>query len=103
MSEPTKHLESVGSETPLYTIIFATLILCTLVSVGSSYIPLGVGNAAIVLLIALFKTLLTLWFFMHVRFASRMMKLTIFAGVFTLGALFVMTLTDYLSRAWGSW
>ncbi len=102
MSEPTKHVEPVA-ETPTYLLVFAALILCTLVSVGSSFIPMGVVNTGVVLLIALFKTLLTLWFFMHVRFASRVMQLTIFAGVFTLAAMFVMTLADYMSRAWGSW
>ncbi len=102
MAEPTKHLEP-ETEVPVYLIVFATLIVLTLLSVGSSFIPLGVGNAAIVLLIALTKTLLTLWFFMHVRYASRVMQLTIGAGVITLGIMFVMTLADYVSRSWGSW
>lgn len=102
MSEPTKHLEP-ETEVPTYLGVYAVLVVCTLLSVGSSFIPLGVGNAAIVLLIALFKVLLTLWFFMHVRFASRLMKLTIASGVITLGILFLMSMTDYISRAWGSW
>jgi cytochrome c oxidase subunit 4 len=102
MAEPTKHLEP-ETEVPTYLFVFAALIVLTLLAVGSSFIPLGVGNAAVVLLIALCKTLLTLWFFMHVRHASRVMQLTIAAGVFTLGVLFVMTLADYVSRAWGSW
>jgi len=102
MSEPTQHAEPV-TEVPTYLIVFATLIVLTLLSVGSSFIPMGVGNAAVVLLIALTKTLLTLWFFMHVRYASRIMQLTIGAGVITLGIMFVMTLADYVSRSWGSW
>ncbi len=102
MSEPTQHIEPV-TEVPTYLLVFAALIVLTLLSVGSSFIPMGVGNAAVVLLIALTKTLLTLWFFMHVRYASRIMQLTIGAGVITLGIMFVMTLADYVSRSWGSW
>lgn len=108
MSEPTKNYEhEVVSQregaVPRDLLIYAVLVVCTLVSVGSSYLSLGVANGIIVLLIASVQALLTLWFFMEVRSSSRVLQLSIFAGIFTLGVLFVMSLTDYLSRAWGSW
>ena len=108
MSEPTKNYghelaESTEGAVPRDLLIYVVLVVCTLLSVGSSYINLGVANGIIVLLIALFQALLTLWFFMEVRSSSRVMKLAIFAGIFTLGVLFVMTMSDYVSRAWGSW
>jgi len=42
-------------------------------------------------------------FFMHVWFSSKLTKLTIFSGIFMFLVLISMTLTDYISRAWGSW
>jgi cytochrome c oxidase subunit 4 len=106
MSEPTKDLpplDEAQGETSRDFVIFAVLILGTLLSVGSSLINLGAFNAVAVLFIALCQALLTLWFFMDVRYSSRVMKLAIVSGIFTLGVLFVMTMTDYISRAWGAW
>ena len=108
MSEPTKNFaHEVAEETagtlPRDLLVYVVLIGCVLLSVGSSYIPMGAANGAIVLFLALVQALLTLWFFMEVRSSSRVMKLAIFAGVFTLGVLFVMTMSDYVSRAWGAW
>jgi cytochrome c oxidase subunit 4 len=106
MSEPTKDLPPLHEgqgEVSRDLLIFAVLVVGTLLSVGSSLINLGPFNAAVVLVIALCQALLTLWFFMDVRYSSRVMKLAIVAGIFTLGVLFVMTMTDYISRAWGSW
>ena len=107
MSEPTLSQEDTSPKSemgvPTYLAVFAALILCTLLSVGSSFINLGDGNAAFVLLIAVIKAFLTVLFFMHVRYSSRLVMMTVVAGIFTLGVLFVMSLSDYMSRAWGSW
>lgn len=108
MAEPTKNyehelVESAEGAVPRDLLVYGALVVGTLVSVGSSYLSLGAANGIIVLVIALVQALLTLWFFMEVRDSSRVMKLAIFAGIFTLGVLFVMTMTDYVSRAWGSW
>jgi len=106
MSEPTKnagHIAEAEGQVPRDLLIYVVLVVGTLLSVGSSYLNLGAANGAIVLVIALFQALLTLWFFMEVRNSSRVMQLAIGAGVFTLGVLFVMTMCDYVSRAWGSW
>jgi cytochrome c oxidase subunit 4 len=40
---------------------------------------------------------------MHVKYSSRLTKLTVAAGVFMLLVLISMTLADYMSRAWGRW
>jgi cytochrome c oxidase subunit 4 len=42
-------------------------------------------------------------FFMHVKYQSKLVKLTVGAGFFTFLVLITMTLTDYVSRAWGLW
>ena len=55
------------------------------------------------LAIAVIKTVLVILFFMHLRYSSKLLKLTLCAGFFTFLVLIIMTLTDYMSRAWGLW
>ena len=69
----------------------------------------GVGLMAIVVAsvvalgIACFKATIVVLFFMHVKYSSRLTKLTVAAGFFTFIVLIMMTMTDYASRAWGRW
>jgi len=42
-------------------------------------------------------------FFMHIKYSSKLMQLTVGAGVFTFLILVGMSLSDYISRAWGLW
>jgi cytochrome c oxidase subunit 4 len=53
--------------------------------------------------IACTKACVVILFFMHVKYQSRLVKLTVSAGFFTFLVLITMTLTDYMSRAWGLW
>jgi cytochrome c oxidase subunit IV len=90
--------------TPLqYTYVFATLLLFTGITVGAAYVDLGWANPVIALGIACFKAVIVILFFMHVAFQSRLIKMTIGAGFFLFLVLITMTLTDYISRAWGMW
>jgi cytochrome c oxidase subunit 4 len=42
-------------------------------------------------------------FFMHAAYQSRLIKMTIGAGFFMFLVLITMTMSDYISRAWGMW
>jgi cytochrome c oxidase subunit 4 len=46
---------------------------------------------------------LVVLFFMHVKYSTKLTKLTIFSSIFMFLVLISMTLADYISRAWGSW
>ncbi len=90
--------------TPLqYTYVFLTLLLFTGITVGAAYVDLKWANPVIALGIASFKAVIVILFFMHVAYQSKLIKITISAGFFTFLVLITMTLTDYLSRAWGLW
>lgn len=102
MSEPTHHAHTVVPP-KTYGIIFGTLLCFTALTVFASYLELGVFNAVVALTIAVIKAVLVILFFMHVRYSSKLTKLTVAAGFFTLIVLLTMTLTDYMSRAWGLW
>ena len=49
------------------------------------------------------KACIVILFFMHVKYQSRLIKMTIGSGFFIFLALIVMTLSDYISRSWGLW
>ncbi len=90
--------------TPLqYTMVFGTLLVGTAITVGAAYVELGVLNPVVALGIASFKAVIVILFFMHVKYQSRLVKMTVAAGFFTFLVLITMTLTDYISRAWGLW
>jgi cytochrome c oxidase subunit IV len=101
-TEPTHHAEHVVSP-KTYGIIFATLMIFTAITVGVSFIDLYAFNVVIALGIACTKAVLVILFFMHVKYSSRLTKLTVAAGFFTFFVLITMALTDYISRAWGMW
>ena len=87
-----------------YTLVFATLLLFTGITVGAAFIDFpGALNAIVALAIASFKASVVILFFMHVKYQSRLVKLTVASGFFTFLVLITMTLTDYMSRAWGLW
>jgi len=102
MSEPTHHTHTVVPPR-VYAAVFATLLVFTALTVFASYLELYVFNAVVALTIAVIKAVLVILFFMHIRYSSKLTKLTISAGFFTLIVLLLMTMTDYISRAWGMW
>jgi cytochrome c oxidase subunit 4 len=87
----------------IYIIVGATLLVFTGLTVLASLFELGVWNPIVALFIAVVKATIVVLFFMHVKYSSKLTKLTVGAGLFTFMALVGMTLADYFSRAWGRW
>jgi cytochrome c oxidase subunit 4 len=86
-----------------YGMVFGTLLLFTGLTVVAAYVDMGVLNPIVALAIASFKAVLVILFFMHAKYQSRLIKMTIGAGFFTFLVLITMTLSDYISRSWGLW
>ena len=90
--------------TPLqYGFVFVSLLIGTGLTVLAAYFDLGAFNPIIALAIATTKALIVILFFMHVFYQSRLIKMTVAAGFFTFLVLIMMTMSDYISRAWGRW
>ena len=64
---------------------------------------MGPFNPIVALAIAAIKMMLVVLFFMHVKYSTKLTKLTVGAGLFTFLVLVGMTLADYFTRAWGRW
>jgi cytochrome c oxidase subunit 4 len=87
----------------VYVTIFLILIAFTGLTVGAAFIDLGSFNAIVALTIAVIKGLLVVLFFMHVRYSSKMVMVLVISGFFWLGIMFVLTMSDYISRVWSSY
>jgi cytochrome c oxidase subunit IV len=84
----------------IYYQVYGVLIACTFLTWWIAGFELGAFNAVAALTIAVFKAGLVVLFFMHARYASRLIWLVAVAGVFWLGILLTLTLSDYWTRAW---
>jgi len=87
----------------IYIIVGSILLVLTGVTVWASFQEWGNFNAVAALAIAVVKAMIVVLFFMHVKYSSKLTKLTVIAGLFTFITLVGMTLSDYISRAWGRW
>jgi cytochrome c oxidase subunit 4 len=108
----TEHHEEHGHHLtiPNYLLVFAALIAGTIITYFAALYDLDhfaqkvLGpnfhglNTIIALTIAFIKASIVVWFFMHVKFSSRLVKLSVGAGLFWLAIMFVLTLADYNSR-----
>ncbi len=83
-----------------YYTIFAILMFCTYLTWQVAYFDLGPFNTIAALAIAAFKATLVVLFFMHVRYSTRLTWAVVTGGLFWLGILLVITMSDYLSRGW---
>jgi cytochrome c oxidase subunit IV len=101
--EPEEHAEHHIVSPVVYGVIFGTLLVCTALTVGASYLEMGAWNPVVAIAIGVFKATLVVLFFMHVKYSSKLTKLTVAAGVFTFLILVGMSLSDYFTRAWGQW
>jgi cytochrome c oxidase subunit 4 len=86
-----------------YYLIFAALMVFTGITVAVAFIDLGRMNTAVALGIAITKATLVVLFFMHVKYSTRLTWAVIGGSVFWFGILVVLTMSDYLTRMWGTY
>jgi len=86
--------------TKIYYRIFAALIVGTALTTGAAFFDLGSWNVVVALLIAATKASLVALFFMHVKYSSQLVRLTVVAGFFWLAILISLSMGDYLTRSW---
>jgi cytochrome c oxidase subunit 4 len=94
----TEHAHVVSRRT--YFAIFAILLVCTYLTWQVAYFDLGPLNTVVALGIAVFKAVLVVLFFMHVRHGTRLTGVVVLSGVFWLAILLIITMSDYLTRGW---
>jgi len=78
--------------------ITAALMLLLAATVAFAYVDLGAFNTPVAMAVALAKAAMIVAVFMRMRESSGLMRLALFAGIFWLGILFALGLSDFLTR-----
>ena len=81
-----------------YLAVFAALLVLLAVTVGVSFLDLGIFSKLLAVTIAAIKALLIFTYFMHLRYSPRLVW--VFAGIGFLWfiLLFTITMGDYIAR-----
>lgn len=89
----------------VYFVIFGVLIVGTALTVLAAQQDLDHyftgANTVLALTIAVVKATFVVLYFMHVRYSSRLIWVIVVAGIFWLGIMFALTVSDYLTRPSG--
>lgn len=90
----------MAAETTTRTIVtvYALLMGLLAVTIGATYLPLGNFKPVVNLGIAVLKTGLIVWVFMHLREVTPMVRLFAAAALFWLALLIGIGLSDWLTR-----
>jgi cytochrome c oxidase subunit IV len=89
--------ERVDSATS-YVLVFAGLIVLTVVTTAVAFVDLGAFSVVAALGIACCKMLLVALFFMHIRHSTKLTKLVVAGGLLWLMILLVLTMSDFVTR-----
>lgn len=84
----------------IYLVVLVALLALTLSTYWVAQVNLGHWNTPVGLAIAAAKAGLVILYFMHARYRTWLTWVVIAAGLLWLGILFVLTMSDYLTRAW---
>ena len=82
-----------------YAAVFVTLLILLVLTIVLASFDLGPFNTVIALVIAAAKAILIALFFMHVKRSDRLIQLFSVFGLLWLLILFMLTFSDYFSRA----
>ena len=94
-SHGSGHVSPIG----LYVTIFLALMVLTARDRGRGVRRTSAQfNFLVAMIIACFKASLVIWYFMHVKYQSKLTKLTVATGLFFLAILLGMMLIDYRRR-----
>jgi cytochrome c oxidase subunit 4 len=102
MDAPFEYPEYIEHHVPrgTYFAVFGALMVFTLITVAVAFVDLGRYNVVVALAVAVVKATMVVLFFMHVKYSSRLTQLVVVAAIAWLAILFVLTLSDYLTRGW---
>lgn len=83
---------------PALAKVLVALFILTAVTVGVSRFDFGALNVWVSLLIASAKASLVLWFFMHMKFERRLIKISFLSTMFFLGIMISFIFWDIAFR-----
>ena len=91
-------MDTVSAQRKTYFLVFAALLVLTLITTAVAFVDLGPLNTPLALSIALLKASLVMIYFMHLRHSTFLARVFAGAGVLWLMHFIIFTLSDYLTR-----
>ena len=88
----------MSKEIKRYLIVWLCLMVLLGLTFGSAYLRMGAWNSVVNLVIAAIKGLLVVLFFMHLKGSTGLVRICAVTALFTLGLLFLLSSSDYLTR-----
>jgi cytochrome c oxidase subunit 4 len=79
-------------------VVWLVLLALFGASFATAYLPLGAGNIAVNLLIAMIMIVVLVTFLMDLKGATALIRVVAVAGLLWLILMFALTFNDYLSR-----
>ncbi len=79
-------------------LVLLALLIFTFISIGVTSYNVGPLTVVIALLLATFKTILVLTYFMHLKFDVKMFGILVAAVLALIGVVIFITFLDYLFR-----
>lgn len=86
------------SDWKIYLYVYLALMVLLGLTVGVTFIDLGVFSLIGTITIAVVKAVLVILYFMHVRHSNRVIQVYAIGGFVWLSILIGLTLSDYLTR-----
>lgn len=97
------HHDAFAAAKKSYPLVFILIAGFVLLAAGVSFMNLGPATVYANLLIAGAQASLLAYFFMHMKGADRLTWLVAGAGLFWVGIMFLLLLTDYVTRHLGAY
>ncbi|WP_163340675.1 cytochrome C oxidase subunit IV family protein [Desulfopila sp. IMCC35008] len=94
MTQQTQHLMSYGK----LALVLLVLLILTGVTVGISYLDMGILNVPIALTIACLKVSLVLLFFMHLKYEGKAITISFLSTIGFLAIMISFTFWDVAFR-----
>lgn len=94
MSEQQNHIVS----TKTFVSVWVALLILTAITVAVAKLRLGAFSTLTAIAIASIKAGLVLWFFMHLKYEKRLLKLLLLVPIVTLAVIIGLTFVDVLYR-----
>ncbi|MFN8643729.1 MAG: cytochrome C oxidase subunit IV family protein [Candidatus Binatia bacterium] len=98
MSGPVDHTKALPVSTCL--MVYVALLGLTAITVGAAFLDMSFLNTPVALGIASAKALLVMYFFMELRHSERINWVVMGSGGVFLAIMFLLTMSDVVSRGW---
>jgi cytochrome c oxidase subunit IV len=84
----------------IFILTWLALVVLHFTILGSAYLRLGSANTPIIVVLAVVQMMLVLFYFMEVRYSTKIVWIFAAAGFFWLAIQWTLTMSDYLMRQW---